>query len=92
MQYMHVQETDGTDGSEDIMTQITTENPDVAAAPLTALDRCDSCGAQAYVRVTLATGELLFCAHHAARFKEKLSGSALAWHDESSRLQDELAH
>lgn len=89
MQYMHVQETDGSEG---IMTQITTENPDVAAAPLTALDRCDSCGAQAYVRVTLATGELLFCAHHGARFKEKLASSALAWHDESSRLQDELAH
>lgn len=72
------------------MTQITTENPGVSTStPLTAADRCDSCGAQAYVRVTLATGELLFCAHHAARFKEKLSGSALAWHDESSRLLDE---
>jgi hypothetical protein len=68
------------------MTQITTENPSVAAAPLSALDRCDSCGAQAYVRATLVTGELLFCAHHAARFKEKLSGSALAWHDETDRL------
>lgn len=75
------------------MTQITTENPTVnstlATAPLSALDRCDSCGAQAYVRATLATGELLFCAHHAARFKEQLVGSALAWHDESSRLLDE---
>lgn len=72
------------------MTQITTENPGVATStPLTAADRCDSCGAQAYVRVTLATGELLFCAHHASRFKEKLFGSALAWHDESSRLRDE---
>ncbi len=68
------------------MTQITTENPSVMTAPLSALDRCDSCGAQAYVRATLATGELLFCAHHAARFKEKLSGSALAWHDETDRL------
>jgi hypothetical protein len=72
------------------MTQITTENPELTmTAPLSALDRCDSCGAQAYVRVTLATGELLFCAHHASRFKEKLVGSALAWHDESSRLLDE---
>lgn len=71
------------------MTQTTTHNPTVAMAPLSALDRCDSCGAQAYVRATLATGELLFCAHHAARFKENLSGSALAWHDESSRLLDE---
>ncbi len=53
---------------------------------LTGNDRCDSCGAQAYVRVTMATGQLLFCAHHGAKFKEKLSASALEWHDESSRL------
>jgi hypothetical protein len=31
---------------------------------LTALDRCDSCGAQAYVEVSGVTGSLLFCAHH----------------------------
>lgn len=53
---------------------------------LTAEDRCDSCGAQAYVRVTMASGELLFCAHHGNKFKEKLSASALEWHDESSKL------
>ena len=32
---------------------------------LSAADRCDSCGAQAYVRATLQFGELLFCLHHA---------------------------
>lgn len=58
---------------------------------LTALDRCDSCGAQAYVRVTLASGELLFCAHHAAEFKDKLQPSALAWHDETARLLETSA-
>ncbi len=32
---------------------------------LTASDRCDRCGAQAYVRVRLTKGgELLFCSHH----------------------------
>lgn len=56
---------------------------------LTALDRCDSCGAQAYVRVTMASGELLFCAHHGAKFKEKLSATALEWHDESDRLNQD---
>ncbi|MGI8665383.1 MAG: DUF7455 domain-containing protein, partial [Jatrophihabitans sp.] len=36
----------------------------LAVAPLTAVDRCDRCGAQAYVRVTLPAGsELMFCAH-----------------------------
>jgi hypothetical protein len=56
---------------------------------LTALDRCDSCGAQAYVKVTMASGELLFCAHHGAKYKDKLSATALNWHDESSRLHTE---
>lgn len=27
-------------------------------------DRCDSCGAQAFVRVEKSALELLFCAHH----------------------------
>lgn len=31
---------------------------------LNALDRCDSCSAQAYVMIKGSTGELLFCGHH----------------------------
>lgn len=33
---------------------------------LTAIDRCDAkdCSAQAYVKATGVTGELLFCNHH----------------------------
>lgn len=31
---------------------------------LTANDRCDSCSAQAYVKVKGSTGELYFCGHH----------------------------
>ena len=68
------------------MSQIATENLELDSYQLSALDRCDSCGAQAYVRVTMSTGQLFFCAHHGAQFKEKLSASALEWHDESSRL------
>ena len=56
---------------------------------LTAQDRCDSCGAQAYIRVELDSGELLFCAHHGKKYQEKLSGIAQSWHDESSRLLEE---
>ncbi|PZF59592.1 hypothetical protein DEJ23_00680 [Curtobacterium sp. MCSS17_008] len=55
---------------------------------LTAADRCDSCGAQAYIRATMASGELYFCAHHGAEFKDKLAATALEWHDESSRLHE----
>jgi hypothetical protein len=31
---------------------------------LNVSDRCDSCGAQAYVWVSGVSGDLLFCAHH----------------------------
>jgi hypothetical protein len=69
------------------MTQITNESTvGELEYELSALDRCDSCGAQAYIRVTMASGELYFCAHHGTKFKEKLSATALHWLDESSRL------
>ncbi|AFV89423.1 MAG: hypothetical protein SOH99_05295 [Acidipropionibacterium acidipropionici] len=54
---------------------------------LTASDRCDRCGAQAYFRVTLHNGgELLFCAHHAKAHEDKLKQVALSIQDESGRL------
>lgn len=40
---------------------------------LTAADRCDRCGAQAYVRARLGDGlELHFCAHHGREHLDKL--------------------
>ena len=57
--------------------------------PLTAADRCDRCGAQAYVRVVLATGELLFCAHHARQHAPALSDIALDVQDETQRLTEQ---
>jgi len=57
-----------------------------SAFQLTALDRCDSCGAQAYIRVEMASGELLFCAHHGKKYQDKLAGVATSWHDESAKL------
>jgi len=61
-------------------------NPVAESVALKATDRCDACGAQAYVRVTLPTGELLFCAHHGKENKAKLEAIATHWHDESDRL------
>jgi hypothetical protein len=56
---------------------------------LSAVDRCDRCGAQAYVRVELGGGaELLFCAHHARQHEDKLREVAITIHDESGRLAD----
>lgn len=43
---------------------------------LTSTDRCDRCGAQAYVRVLLHGGELLFCGHHFGRFDDSLRAVA----------------
>ena len=54
---------------------------------LSAADRCDRCGAQAYLRVTLASGfDLLFCAHHGKEHADKLKQVALRIHDETTRL------
>jgi hypothetical protein len=55
--------------------------------PLTVADRCDRCGAQAYVRAVLVGGgDLLFCAHHGRKYEEKLRSVATSWHDETARL------
>ena len=62
----------------------------VAPGPsLTAEDRCDRCGAQAYIRVELNGGnELLFCAHHGREHADKLRSVALNIHDETNRLDE----
>jgi hypothetical protein len=60
-----------------------------SATPLSAVDRCDRCGAQAYLRVHLQGGfELLFCAHHAREHGEKLREVAEHVQDETDKLGD----
>lgn len=57
--------------------------------PLTALDRCDRCGAQAYMRATLSGGiELLFCAHHTLEHGPKLKDAGYHVYDETQKLID----
>lgn len=64
-----------------------TSAPVDPSTALTALDRCDRCGAQAYVRATLPSGsELLFCAHHAREFDDKLRQMDATIYDESTKL------
>ena len=72
------------------MTTLEQDRAETTAAdrPITCLDRCDSCGAQAYVRVVLGGSELLFCGHHAKKHEAKLRPMAEVWHDETSRLVD----
>jgi hypothetical protein len=58
--------------------------------PLTAMDLCDRCGAQAYVRVILpGSGELLFCAHHRRQHADALAKVAIEIRDETGRLSQE---
>jgi 4-hydroxyphenylpyruvate dioxygenase-like putative hemolysin len=56
------------------------------ADDLTASDRCDRCGAQAFVRVVLAAGELLFCAHHARAHGERLAQVAVEVQDGTAAI------
>ncbi|MFQ4149314.1 hypothetical protein AAGW05_11525 [Arthrobacter sp. LAPM80] len=67
------------------MTTTTITSPE-----LTTLDRCDRCGAQAYVRVVLESsgGELLFCGHHARSVEATLKPLSSKWHDETARLSE----
>jgi len=54
---------------------------------LTAMDRCDRCGAQAYVRVLLPSRlELMFCAHHNRQHASALAKVAAEIQDETRRL------
>jgi hypothetical protein len=75
------------DTKEEKRPQVTTAI--ATSTPLTAVDRCDRCGAQAYLRVELAGGgELLFCAHHAREHGDKLREVAITVHDETGKLSD----
>jgi hypothetical protein len=57
------------------------------AGTLTAMDRCDRCGARAYVRVLLPSRrELLFCAHHNRQYASALTKIAVEIRDETDRL------
>ena len=61
----------------------------LAPSALTAADRCDRCGAQAYLRATLPSGrELVFCAHHGKELQESLASAGASLHDETERLRE----
>jgi hypothetical protein len=69
------------------MNATVTTTPAETAVPLTALDRCDRCPSQAYVRATLPTGmELLFCGHHGHEHHDKLVLAGATFYDETDKL------
>ncbi len=56
---------------------------------LTASDRCDRCTAKAWVRVTMPSGVLYFCGHHANAHIDALKENALEILDERHLLFEE---
>ncbi len=58
----------------------------LAPADLSTADRCDRCGAQAFVRAVLTAGELLFCAHHGREYAVRLSQVAVEVQDGTAAI------
>jgi hypothetical protein len=64
---------------------------------LSAVDRCDSCAAEAFVRVTGLTGDLMFCGHHYNKIMDNQEGYAkmmsfmLSIIDEREKLVEDKA-
>ncbi|MCI0690288.1 MAG: hypothetical protein L0Y54_24070 [Sporichthyaceae bacterium] len=67
---------------------MTTALAPTTSGALTAQDRCDRCGAQAYIRAVLTDGDLLFCAHHGRRYADSLRQVAVEIQDETGRLAE----
>ena len=67
------------------MSDITMTPP--ISMPLTAVDRCDRCGAAAKVRAILpAGGELLFCRHHYNSHDARLAELSAIVEDSAAEL------
>lgn len=54
---------------------------------LTAMDRCDACGARAWVRAVMTSSELYFCGHHAAKHLDALWDQALFVQDDRALME-----
>lgn len=53
---------------------MTTTKEEIKKKTLTAHDRCDRCGAQAYVKVSGVSGDLMFCSHHFTKIMSDPNG------------------
>lgn len=66
--------------------------PVEAVTELNLTDRCDRCGAQAFVRTSVMAPDidrmvdLLFCGHHFAKYETKLRELALNVEDQRERI------
>ena len=64
----------------------------ITHTPLTVADRCDRCGAQAFVRIHLDAGKSLqFCGHHFRENESRLREIAVDVQDETTALNQSKA-
>jgi hypothetical protein len=63
-----------------------TETAPEVKKSLTLSDRCDRCGAQAFVMATGVTGSLFFCAHHFVKHEEGVKNFAFEIVDEREKI------
>ncbi|MEY4333203.1 MAG: hypothetical protein RLZZ196_1941 [Bacteroidota bacterium] len=61
---------------------------DNTSIDLNASDRCDACGAQAYVYCKGLEGSLYFCGHHYNQHKDKLDDWAFTIIDQRDKLSN----
>lgn len=57
---------------------------------LTSADRCDGCGAQAWVKVWFEAGELLLCGHHWGVHEARFRALDALWDDQRDRINANL--
>ncbi len=53
---------------------------------LTIADRCDRCGAQAFIRAVFVSGDLTFCGHHGRELSVPLQRDALLFEDATESI------
>jgi hypothetical protein len=62
------------------------ERIELAMPPLLPVDRCDRCGAQAYVRIMVGYLDVLLCGHDYKKHAEHVVMAGYGVHDERENL------
>lgn len=65
------------------------EAPPVTLEALKIADRCDRCGAQAFVAAQFMDGILLFCGHDFTTHEAKIRETALQVRDDREKINQE---
>jgi hypothetical protein len=71
--------------SEDTL-ETTTVDSVAKHRALTGFDRCDRCGAEAFVLADFFGSELTFCGHHGREYEEQLVIQGFSISDETHRI------